>query len=100
MPPLTKVATLATITTTDGWLTITTDDCLATSPTGVADCTADAVTGTGTAAAATAVALLLLLLLLVLRVHTVLELLTPARGWAGDRTKLFGPHVKTINGAP
>ena len=22
------------------------------------------------------------------------------RGWAGDRTKVFGPHVRTINGAP
>ena len=39
----TKVATVATITTTRGWLTVTTDDCLTASPTGVADCTADAV---------------------------------------------------------
>ena len=32
------------------WLAATTDDCLTTSPTEVADCTADAVTGTAAAA--------------------------------------------------
>ena len=40
-----------TITTTGGWLTATTDDWLATSPTGVVDCTAAAVTGTAVATA-------------------------------------------------
>ena len=50
----TKVATVATITTTGGWLTVTTDNCLSTSPNGVADCTAAAVV----AAVAVAVAVL------------------------------------------
>ena len=59
----TKVATVAPITIIGGWLTVTTDGCLTTTPTGAADCTADDVTGTAAAAdagtgtaAATAVA--------------------------------------------
>ena len=48
-----KVATVATITTTGGWLTVTTDDCLTTSPIGAADYTIDDVIGiVGTGAGA------------------------------------------------
>jgi hypothetical protein len=51
-----KVVTVATITITGGWLTVTTDDCLATSPTGAVDCTTDAVDGIiGTGAVGTPV---------------------------------------------
>ena len=37
------MATVATITTTSGWLIVTTDDCLATSPTGIVARTAAVV---------------------------------------------------------
>ena len=45
-------------TTVVGWLTVTTDDCLTTSPTGVADCIADAVTGTADVVVAAAAAVI------------------------------------------